>query len=246
MREDIRSGRAPALLFDLDGVLTPTSALHRRAWAAMFGPVLERLGADEYTDADYFEHVDGRPRLDGIRAVLAARGQALPDGGPGDEPGALTVYALGEQKNDAFNRILEEEGIAAFPGSAKLLAELSQVPGVKMAVVSSSKNAAPILELAGIADYFDVVVDGSVAAREGLPGKPSPATFLRAAELLGVAPDQAVVFEDAVSGVKAGRDGGFGHVVGVDRGAGADELLAAGADVVVADLGELTAGAEGA
>jgi beta-phosphoglucomutase family hydrolase len=228
-----------AALFDLDGVLTPTAEVHMRAWDEMFNAYLSSKGIEEpYTDQDYFDHVDGRPRYDGVRAFLTSRGIDLPEGDSSDGPDAETVSGLGNRKNDAFNAVLARDGVEAYAGSLRLLDALAE-RGTKMAVVSSSKNAPAVLEAAGIADRFPVVVSGAVAAELGLAGKPSPETFLHAAEQLGVDKDRAVVLEDATSGVKAGRDGDFGLVVGVDRGAGADGLTEAGADVVVTDLEEL-------
>lgn len=228
-----------AALFDLDGVLTPTAEVHMRAWDEMFNSYLRSRGISKpYTDEDYFDHVDGRPRYDGVRAFLASRGIELPEGDPSDSPDAETVSGLGNRKNDAFNAVLARDGVTAYPGSIRLLDALAE-RGTSMAVVSSSKNAPAVLEAAGIADRFPVVVSGAVAADRGLEGKPSPETFLYAAQQLGVSKERAVVLEDATSGVKAGRDGGFGLVVGVDRGAGADGLTRAGADLVVADLEEL-------
>lgn len=228
-----------AVLFDLDGVLTPTAEVHMRAWARMFGDVLAaHPGLAPYSDADYFDHIDGKPRLEGVRALLVARGLDLPDGDPGDGPDADTVHGLGRRKNDEFTRVLREEGIAAYPGSRALLDHLRE-RGTAMAVVSSSRNAPEVLSGAGLAERFGEVMDGNVAAERGLAGKPAPDTFLAAAADLGAAPSECVVVEDAVSGVRAGAAGGFGLVVGVDRGVGADVLRGAGADVVVDDLAEL-------
>lgn len=228
-----------AALFDLDGVLTPTAEVHMRAWDEMFNAFLEDKGITEpYTDEDYFTHVDGRPRYDGVRAFLASRGIELPEGDPSDSPAEETVCGLGNRKNDAFNKVLARDGVAAYAGSLSLLDALA-ARGTRMAVVSSSKNAPAVLEAAGIADRFPVVVSGAVAAELGLEGKPSPETFLHAATELGVPKERAVVLEDATSGVKAGREGKFGLVIGVDRGAGAEGLTSAGADVVVRDLEEL-------
>lgn len=231
--------RYDAALFDLDGVLTPTAEVHMRAWDEMFNGFLRDKGIDEpYTDQDYFDHVDGRPRYEGVRTFLESRGIDLPEGDPSDSPDAETVSGLGNRKNDAFNAVLARDGVTAYEGSVRLLDALEQA-GTKMAVVSSSKNAPAVLEAAGIADRFPVVVSGAVATELGLAGKPSPETFLHAAAELGVSRDRAVVLEDATSGVRAGRDGDFGLVVGVDRGAGASALTEAGADVVVSDLAEL-------
>lgn len=228
-----------AALFDLDGVLTPTADVHMLAWSAMFTDFFDRHGiTPPYTEEDYFLHVDGRPRYDGVRAALASRGVVLPEGDPTDEPGVETVCGLGNAKNAMFNRILASQGVTAYPGSVRLV-DLLRARGTGVAVVSSSRNARPVLEAAGIADRFGVVVDGAVARAEGLAGKPSPETFRRAAELLGTTVARSVVIEDAVSGVAAGRAGGFGLVVGVDRGAGDQVLRDAGADVVVTDLAEL-------
>jgi len=192
----------------------------------------------EYTDADYFAYVDGKPRYDGVRSCLASRGVVLPEGSPDDAPWVETVCGLGNAKNEMFAAVLADDGVAAYPGSIALLDDLA-VRRIGLAVVSSSRNAPAVLAAAGIAERFPVVVDGAVAADLRLPGKPAPDTFLYAAARLGVPKDRAVVVEDAVSGVAAGRAGEFGLVVGVDRGAGAQELLDSGADVVVRDLAEL-------
>ncbi len=228
-----------AVLLDLDGVLTPTADVHMRAWHRMFTGYFTAHGiTPEYTDADYFAYVDGKPRYDGVRSALGSRGVTIPEGDPGDPPGTETVCGLGNTKNVAFNEVLREDGVEPYPGSVVFLDRLVD-RGVAMAVVSSSRNARPVLEAAGLADRFEVVVDGVVAAERALPGKPEPDTFLFAASKLGVPASRAVVVEDAVSGVAAGRAGAFGLVIGVDRGAGAQVLRDAGADVVVADLAEL-------
>ena len=228
-----------AALFDLDGVLTPTTDLHMRAWRQMFSTYfVEHDVAPAYTNADYFTYVDGKPRYDGVRATLASRGIELPEGDPADEPGAETVRGLGNAKNALFNRMLRDEGVVTFPGTLALLDALAD-RGVKVAVVSSSRNAREVLAAANLADRFPLVVDGEVARPAGLHGKPSPETFEHAAAALGVPTERAVVIEDAVSGVAAGRAGGFGLVIGVDRGAGAETLREAGADVVVRELAEL-------
>ena len=227
------------MLFDLDGVLTPTASVHMRAWDQMFRQAFaEHRITPPYTDADYFAHVDGRPRYDGVRATLASRGVHLAEGTPSDPPGLHSVCALGNAKNATVDQILAHEGVEAYPGSVRAVDDLER-RGVAMAVVSSSRNTAAVLEAAGLRGRFPVVVDGVVAAAEHLPGKPAPDTFLLAAARLGVAPSRAAVVEDAVSGVAAASAGDFGLVVGVDRGAGAAALLAAGAHVVVRDLEEL-------
>lgn len=228
-----------AVLFDLDGVITPTAEVHMRAWSRMFNDFLSERGVGEpYGDRDYFDYVDGKPRYDGVRSFLASRDIALPEGDPGDPPTAETVCGLGNRKNEAFSQILAEEGVAPYPGSVRLLDAL-RADGMPMAIVSSSRNAPSVLAAASVTGYFRDVVDGAVAARRELAGKPAPDTYLAAAADLGVAPDRAVVVEDAISGVAAGAAGAFGCVVGVDRGVGRDQLLANGADVVVADLADL-------
>jgi beta-phosphoglucomutase family hydrolase len=238
-----------AVLFDLDGVVTPTAEVHMRAWSEMFnefltayeGPAEDR---SPYTDADYFGHVDGKPRYDGVRDFLSSRGIALPEGAPDDPPSAETVCGLGNRKNDAFNVVLERDGVSPYPGSVLLLDHLHEL-GLPLGVVSSSANAPAVLAAAGVADRFRTVVSGTVAHELGLPGKPAPDTFLHAAAVLGAHAAGTVVLEDAVSGVRSGSTGGFGLVVGVDRGAGPERLLEAGADLVVADLAELVPGGAG-
>lgn len=228
-----------AALFDLDGVLTSTADVHMLAWATLFnGYLAERGSGQPYSDDDYYAYIDGKPRYDGVRSFLASRGITLPDGAVTDPPTADTVCGLGNRKNEVFAAVLRDEGVVPYPGSVALLDALAE-QGTKVAVVSSSRNAVPVLAAAGLRDRFDVVVDGLVAAEHGLPGKPSADTFIYAAEQLGAGVDRSVVFEDALSGVQAGRSGGFALVVGVDRGAGADPLVEAGADVVVTDLAEL-------
>lgn len=231
-----------AALFDLDGVLTPTAEVHMRAWQALFVDFLTKRGIVDqpYVESDYFNYIDGKPRYDGVRSFLASRGITLPEGELSDDPQTDTVCGLGNRKNVFFSAVLHDEGVAPYPGSVQLLDHLAE-RGTRLAVVSSSRNTPPVLEAAGLAARFPVVVDGNVAAREHLPGKPSPDTFSYAAKQLGVANERAVVFEDALSGVTAGRAGGFGLVVGVDRGVGADRLIEAGADLVVTDLAELVA-----
>ncbi|HIW92093.1 MAG TPA: HAD-IA family hydrolase [Candidatus Corynebacterium avicola] len=227
-----------AVLFDLDGVITPTADLHRQAWAVMFTDYLDSRGAEPYTEQDYYDHLDGRARLEGIASLLESRGISLPMDGPdGDDQD--TVTSLGERKNNDFLRLLDE-GITAYPGSVALLDALAGSPNPpRVAIVSSSKNARQVLEAAGLLERFELVVDGRVAAEHQLPGKPAPDTYAYAATQLGVENSAAVVVEDATSGVASGRAGAFGLTVGVDRGAGQDALLAAGADVVVSDLEEL-------
>ena len=236
-----------AALFDLDGVVTPTAEVHMRAWDAMFNEYLAQRAADDgvehqpYTEQDYFDHVDGKPRYDGVRSFLESRGIHLPEGLPEDPPTAETVAGLGNRKNDYFEKVLAAEGVVAYPGSVELIRRLHD-QGLPMAVVSSSRNAPAVLEAAGLTDYFRLIVHGGVAAELGLPGKPAPDTFAHAAQELGATNQTSVVLEDALSGVAAGRAGQFGLVIGVDRGAGAKALTDAGADLVVQDLAELLPG----
>jgi haloacid dehalogenase superfamily, subfamily IA, variant 3 with third motif having DD or ED/beta-phosphoglucomutase family hydrolase len=228
-----------AVLFDLDGVLTPTAEVHQRAWAKLFtGYLAEHCPDQPYRPSDYFDYIDGKPRYDGVRSLLASRGLSCPDGEPSDGPEMNTVCALGNRKNQAFTEVLADEGVRPYPGSVALLDELADL-GIEVAVVSSSANARDVLAAAGLLGRFEVIVDGVVAAAELLPGKPAPDTFVFAATRLEVPVERAVVVEDAVSGVSAGHSGGFGLVLGVDRGAGPEVLLAAGADLVVSDLAEL-------
>lgn len=229
-----------AVLLDLDGVITPTAAVHMRAWQQLFDEFFAELaGVAEYTDEDYFRYVDGRPRYDGVAEVLNSRRIGLPWGTPDDAPGVQSVCGLGNRKNAVFTQILERQGVAAYPGSIAFIERMAKI-GMPCAVVSSSRNALSVLAAAGLRERFPLVVDGLTAIERGLAGKPAPDTYLYAASVLGVAPDRAAVVEDAVSGVAAGAAGGFGLVIGVDRGVGADALASAGADVVVADLIELT------
>ncbi|MBI5160427.1 MAG: beta-phosphoglucomutase family hydrolase [Micrococcales bacterium] len=232
----LRSARA--FLFDLDGVLTPTVEVHMRAWERLFAPYLAAHRVAPYTVEDYHRLVDGRPRYDGVRAVLEDRHIRIPEGGPDDPPDADTVHGLGNRKNAEFSAELAENGIAPYSGSLRLLDALAPT-GIRVAVVTSSRNGASVLKAAGIADRVEVLVDGIVAADDHLRGKPAPDAFLDAARRLGLPPEEGVVLEDALSGVAAGHAGGFGLVVGVDRGAGADALRAHGADIAVSDLAEL-------
>ncbi len=232
-----------AVIFDLDGVITRTAGLHFEAWKRLFDEVVARHAAGPaaapFGEEDYLRHVDGLPRLDGIRMFLRARGIALPEGRPDDGAEAETVWGLGARKNIWFRRLLDERGVEVFPGALRLVEEL-RARGVRRAVVSSSKNCRPILARAGLTALFDAIIDGEDAVRAGLAGKPAPDTFVHAARLLAAAPADCAVAEDAISGVRAGAAGGFRLVIGVDRGAGRDALAAAGADIVVNDLGELS------
>jgi beta-phosphoglucomutase family hydrolase len=237
--------RITTCLFDLDGVLTQTAAVHARAWKEMFDEFLrdwaERTGEPFHPfdrPTDYDEYVDGKPRLDGVRSFLESRGIPLPMGSPTDPPEAETIHALGTRKNDLVLELIREQGVEPFEGSVRFV-EAARDQGLRRAVVSSSTNCRDVLIAAGIDHLFEVRIDGVVAEREHLAGKPAPDTFLAGARKLGAEPADAAVFEDALAGVEAGRAGAFGWVVGVDRTAQAEALRRRGADVVVQDLGEL-------
>ena len=233
-----------AVLFDLDGVLTATARLHAASWKRMFDDYLERRASARgepfrpfEMPGDYARFVDGRPRYDGVRTFLASRGLTLDDGSPDDPPGRETACGLGNRKNGMFSDLLATEGVETYPGTLAVVHHLIR-HGVRCAVVSSSRSCEAILHAAGLADLFELRVDGQVAERQGLAGKPAPDTFVHAARVLGVAPSRSAVVEDAIAGVEAGRAGGFGLVVAIDRTGAAAELAQAGADVVVTDLGE--------
>jgi beta-phosphoglucomutase family hydrolase len=238
-----------ACLFDLDGVLTDTASVHAAAWKQMFDDYLraraERDGLDFVpfdVKTDYGPYVDGKPRLAGTDSFLRSRGIELPMGGPDDPPDAETIYALSAKKNGLVQEKIVTVGVEVYPGSVRYL-QAVRAAGLKTACVSSSANAAQVLQVAGLADLIDHRVDGVSARERGLPGKPAPDTFLAAAADLGVDKSEAAVFEDALVGVESGKAGGFGFVVGVDRLGQADALREHGADVVVADLAELLDGA---
>jgi alpha,alpha-trehalase len=237
--------RFDAVLFDLDGVLTDTAKVHAACWKTMFDRFLQKRAAAAGepfrpfdVGTDYLAHVDGKLRQDGVRDFLRSREIELPEGAPDDPSGRETVCGLGNRKDDLVNEILDTEGVDRYEGSVDLIRELRS-EGMKTAVVSASRNCPAVLEAAGISDLFDARVDGAVAAELGLPGKPAPDTYLEAARRLGVEPKRAAIVEDAISGVQAGRDGGFGLVIGVARHIEAGELEARGAHVVVSDLGDL-------
>ncbi|MFK0290674.1 HAD family hydrolase [Streptomyces sp. NPDC090442] len=232
-----------AVVLDTDGVLLDSARLHAAAWREAFDACLAAVGGQRPFDPvdDYLRHVDGRSRLDGAAAFLASRGVQLPPGSPDDAPGTGSVAAVAARKEEVFTALLRERGAEVWPGSARLLHALRD-EGVACAAVSASRHAAELLQRAGLRGLLGAVVDGNEAARLGLPGKPDPALFVEAARRLGVPPGDAAVVEDALAGVAAGRRGGFGLVVGVDRsgtGGHAAELHRRGADVVVADLAEL-------
>jgi beta-phosphoglucomutase family hydrolase len=229
----------------LDGVLTQTAKVHAAAWQQMFDEYLTARAArtgEKFVPfdpvADYDEYVDGLPREDGTRGFLSSRGIELPEGGPDDPPGAETVHALSERKNELVLKRIRADGVETYPGSVRFLHAV-RAAGLPTAVVSSSANCKDVIEVTGLDKLLDARVDGLTAQREHLAGKPKPDTFLAAAKLLHVAPGEAAVFEDALAGVAAGRAGDFGFVVGVNRVGQADELRAHGADVVVDDLAEL-------
>ena len=245
MTQQLSADRFDAVLFDLDGVITDTAAVHARAWKTMFDAYLRQRAEATGTafepftiERDYKTYVDGKPRYDGVRSFLLSRGIELPEGTPADPAEAETVCGLGNRKNELVNQLIEDEGVVVYDGSVRLLHQLRDA-GVRLAIVSSSKNCVTVLRNAGLLDLFDARVDGVVAAERGLPGKPAPDTFLAAARDLGATPERAVVVEDAISGVQAGRAGGFGLVVGVDRDGDPGALRGNGADVVVTDLGDL-------
>jgi beta-phosphoglucomutase family hydrolase len=232
-------------LFDLDGVLTDTASVHKKAWKAMFDDFLRRRAdrtGEPFTpfdvDHDYLEYVDGKRRDDGVRSFLASRRIELADGDPDDPPDADTVSGLGNRKNELFTDTLHTEGVEVFEGSRRYLEAVSGA-GLGVGVVSSSANTREVLEVTGLARFVEHRVDGVTLREENIPGKPAPDSFLRAAQLFGVAPSAAAVFEDALSGVAAGKAGCFGYVVGVDRVGQAEDLRRNGADIVVTDLADL-------
>jgi beta-phosphoglucomutase family hydrolase len=222
--------RFGAALFDLDGVITPTAEIHERAWSRLFARW-------DFSEADYLEYVDGKPRYEGVQSFLHSRGVDLPWGSPDDPPGDNSICAMGNRKNDAFNEVLERDGIGPYPGTLAVL-KLLDAAGIAQAIVSSSKNARTVLAAAGLGDRFPVIVDGVTAAEDGIPGKPAPDMFEAAAHRLGVETRRCIVIEDASSGVKAGVAGDFAFVLGVDRGGNQAALLDAGAHLVVSDLAD--------
>jgi beta-phosphoglucomutase family hydrolase len=234
-----------ACLFDLDGVLTQTAKVHAAAWKQMFDEYLkaraEKAG-EEFVPfdgrSDYDEYVDGKPRYDGVRSFLESRGINLPEGSPTDPPSTETVKGLGNRKNELVLKLIEEQGVEPYEGSVRYV-HAAVDAGLRRAVVSSSANCRAVLESADMLDLFEEIVDGNVLAERGLRGKPAPDTFLAAAEALGMTAAESAVYEDALSGVEAGRAGEFGLVVGVDRVGQAEALKEHGADVVVEDLAEL-------
>ena len=234
-----------ACLFDMDGVLTETATLHAAAWKQMFDEFLSSRATAQGTTfvpfdevGDYDDYVDGKPRLDGTRAFLQSRKIDLPEGDPTDAPGAPTLNGLANRKNEIVLALMQQRGVTVYPGSLRFVREVRKA-SLKAAVVSSSANAHHVLQLAGIGEWFDVVVDGEAVESGHLRGKPAPDTYLAGADRLGVPPAAAAVFEDALAGVEAGRAGAFGFVVGVDRVGQAQALKDHGADVIVTDLAQL-------
>ncbi len=233
-----------ACLFDVDGVLTETAIVHRAAWKRTFDaflrdyPGLSAEQSREFSDADYNSFVDGKPRHDGVRDFLASRAITLPEGSSDDPDDAATVHGIANRKNKRVLAELEEHGVIPYQGSLRYL-EAARSAGLRIAAVTASANGEAILDAGGFTQYCEARIDGLVAAREHLRGKPAPDPFLAGARALGVEPSEAAVFEDALSGVAAGRAGNFGFVIGVDRVGQADALREHGADIVVDDLDDL-------
>lgn len=245
MRHPITRDSYDAVLFDMDGVVTDTVSIHATCWKTMFDEFLHKWvmrNAEAFRSfdivTDYKLHVDGKPRYEGVRDFLKSRSIVLPDGTPEDPPTAETVCGLGNRKNELVNEMLASTGVEAYAGTVALLKYLRRV-GIKTAVVTSSQNCQAVLQSAKVDDLFDARVDGDVLIEQALAGKPAPDSFFKAAEMLGVTPERAAVIEDAISGVEAGAEGGFGLVIGVARKGNAEELTAHGAHIVVNDLAEL-------
>jgi len=232
-----------AIICDLDGVVTDTAAVHSSAWKNLFDGVLKARAGQTgepfvpFTPDDYLQYVDGKPRYDGVRTFLASRGITLPEGTPDDSPDEQTVCGLGNRKNLEFNEVIRRDGVTVFDGAVTVIRRL-RAEGMRAAVVSSSKNCGPVLASAGLTDLFEAQVDGISAVEKGLPGKPAPDTFIEGARMVGATPAECIMVEDAIVGVQAGRAGGFGLVIGIDRGLGEAALLENGAHIVVKDLGD--------
>jgi beta-phosphoglucomutase family hydrolase len=245
MQSAITRDQYDAVLLDLDGVITDTANIHAACWKQMFDAYLQKRAGERGEQfrpfeiaTDYRLYVDGKPRFDGVRDFLTSRGIQLPEGSPDDPPQADTVGGLGNRKNDLVNKVIAEGGVEPYEGSVKFIHQLRQ-QGFKIAVVTSSQNCEAVLKAVKLDDCFEVRVDGNTIHAQHLAGKPAPDTFLTAVQRLGVAPTRAVVVEDAISGVQAGRNGHFGLVIGVARKGNAEELRHHGAHLVVNDLGEL-------
>jgi len=234
-----------AIILDLDGVVTSTERLHARAWKKTFDDFLSARHGDEKEpfkdfdiEMDYQSYVDGRPRLEGVRSFLEARKIDIPQGNIDDHSGFQSIVGIGNTKNEVFNEFLETSGVHIYPDAVEKILEWKE-KGLRIALVSSSRNASKIIKMAGLEYLFEVVVDGTIAAEKDLPGKPAPDTFLYAAKLLKIKPDKSMLIEDSESGIIAGKDGGFGLVVGVSRDSQPERLKSKGADLVVSDLQEL-------
>jgi beta-phosphoglucomutase family hydrolase len=245
MRTTLTRDQYDAVLFDLDGVITDTANMHAVCWKQMFDTYLQKLAAERGEQfrpfeiaTDYRLYVDGKTRFDGVRDFLTSRGIRLPEGRPDDRPQAETVCGLGNRKNELVNKVIQAVGVEPYEGTVKLIHQLRH-QGFKIAVVTSSQNCEAVLKAAKLDACFKVRVDGNTIHAQHLPGKPAPDTFLTAARALGIDPTRAVVVEDAISGVEAGRNGNFGLVIGVARKGNAEELRLHGAHLVVNDLGEL-------
>ena len=236
---DLPLERLDAVVMDLDGVITDTASLHQTAWKKLFDMELARRGLERrFTREDYLQYVDGKPRRDGVKSFLAVAGIELPEGTPGDADSTESIWGVAKRKDEYFLAELAKTGPRPYPGTVNLLKGLRQ-KGMPIGVVSGSRNCRLVLDAAGLSDLFDARVDGEESLRMGLPGKPDPATFLEAARRLGSSPERTMVVEDTIAGVSAGKKGGFGLVIGVDRVGHRDALLSAGADVVVNDLSSL-------
>jgi trehalose 6-phosphate phosphatase len=231
-----------AVILDLDGVITRSARVHAASWKRMFDDYLrERAGGGKkfvpFSDEDYYRYVDGKPRYEGTRSFLESRGISLPYGSPDDPPGKETICGLGNRKNRYFLEYLKKNGVESYQSTKDFIKDL-KTRNKRVALISSSRNAKAVLEAAGASNLFHVVVDGVVAAELHLKGKPEPDIFLEAAKRLGVSPQHAIVIEDALSGVEAGKAGGFGLVIGINRSGQNTELKDHGADIVVSDLSE--------
>jgi beta-phosphoglucomutase family hydrolase len=244
-KNPITRDKYDAVLFDLDGVITDTASVHAKCWKKMFDEYLKRRSKEKGEPfkpfeiaTDYKLYVDGKPRFNGVRDFLTSRKINLPEGTHQDPSNAVTVGGLGNRKNDLINEIIENEGVEAYEGTITLARQIRDA-GIKIAVVTSSQNCDVVLKAVNIKDLFEAQVDGNVIHELHLSGKPAPDSYLEDAKRLGVEPQRAVVVEDAISGVQAGRNGKFGLVIGVDRNGNAEELKKNGADIVVQDLGEL-------
>lgn len=233
----------PAFAVDLDGVVTKTATVHAAAWKQLFDNLLERRAAGGTwlpfdVDRDYRAYVDGKPRRDGLRSFLAARGITVPDGSPSDPPDAETIHGLAKRKNRYVLDRLRDQGVETHADALALLRRARSI-GVRLAVVTASENCGAVLAAAHVTDLFDERVDGTDLARLRLRGKPAPDSFLEAARRLDAEPCRVIVIEDAIAGVQAGRAGGFGLVIGVDRAGHGDALRRGGADLVVSSLDEI-------